>query len=862
MEDLNLNIGGTISYVTTGTAPNRSFSITFDAVGDNFSPTSTNSGQIVLHETTNAIDIMISSCNPEALSITTTTGVQNFDGSAGLAPSSPFSTNGVYYSITSGTAWHFSGVQSSGSYTYSWAPSGTLDNVAIYNPTASPTTATTYTVTVTDVGSGCTAKGYDTVGIYALPPAISGVSSMCMSPYTTTLSDSYSGGTWSASGDGTVAGLTSTTAVVTGGGTSGTATITYTDANSCYVTHAITVTSSTSQSWLGGAMGAATDWGTAANWGCGTVPIVTDDVVIGSHTNIPVIGTASGNGVAHSLTVNSTDTLIINNGYSLTTQSDLTNNGDVRGQGQLSLQGGSAINIYGSGVVYNIELNNSAGATLVESLNIAGTLTLTSGTLSADTFLVILSNGIDTGRIGTITGGVLSGEIKDQQFTGDSNRSHLWGHPFNEDINLQQFQACMNVHGPDNSGSPYFITDCFNGTGIGPANYVMWYNTIGGGWKNFGYICSDATDTQLFQKFEGIEIHLWEDKSPVIRTYGSVNQGDITIPLKKGGSTDYNTISNPYLSPINLGAVVRRAYAAGQLNGKYFYVYCTYQATGGLFNTISSDTDYYIQPNTSYQVRAAADGNTIQFHETDKVNHYTKLLLKQGETIPMTLGLQVYDMNNTPWDKVDIHFNDAATEDADKGLDAGKATNPHDMNFYSRTPDGKKLSIDERPLTIGKAIPLSLYSDYQQSFVMRVNDMPATATAIYLHDKWLHQFVTMKKGAEYRFDITDNPASQGDDRFEVSLGVDDEATLVANTSIAFNLTPNPATSMVNMQYTTGGKESNLKLMNILGVVLYEADLGTIQTGNTTVDMSRYAAGVYMVELTAGNEKITRRLVKG
>ncbi len=861
MEDLNLNNGGTISYLTTGTAPYRSFAITYDAVGDNFSPTSTNSGQIVLHETTNAIDLQISSCNPEAIvTVTTTTGLQNFDGSIGIAPSLPYATNGVYYTITTGTAWHFSGVQSTSGYSYSWTPSASLDNATIYSPTASPTTATIYTVTATDATSGCTATAYDTVGTYSLPPAISGASSMCKSPYTTTLSDAYSGGTWSASGDASVAGLTSTTAVVTGGASSGSATITYTDANSCHTTLTIAVTSSATQSWLGGTSGATTDWGTAGNWACGTVPIATDDVVIGSNTYIPDISATSGNGVAHTLTINSGDTLIIDHGYSMTTQGNFTNNGNVRGTGQLSLQGSSAISIYGSGVVYNLELNNSAGATLAESLNIAGTLTLTSGTLYADTFLTILSNSVDTGRVGIITGGALSGSISDQQFTGDSNRSHLWGHPFIEDISLMQFMSGnqMTVYGPELDPSNF----CFTTIHSNSANYTYWYNTDANAWQAFGQICPwIATDTQLFQQFEGIEIHLWRDKSPVIKTIGSLNQRDFAIRLKKGTSSDYNTISNPYLSPINLGAVVRHAFASGQLSSKYFYVWCTYQATGGLFNTISSDTDYYIQPNTSYQVRAAHNGDTIQFHETDKVNHYTKILLKQEQEAPTTLSLQIYDLKNNPWDKVDIRFNDAATEDEDKNLDAGKTQNPHDMNFYSWTTDHKKLSIDERPLVVGHTVRFGLYSDYNQTFIMRVNNMPETATTIYLHDKWLHRFVRLNKGAEYRFDITDNPASEGDNRFEVSLGIDDETSLAATSAITFELQPNPAAKEAKMVYNIGGGEAQVKVMDMLGVTVYETDLGSQMSGSTTLDLSEFAAGVYLVELTAGNKKLIRRLTK-
>lgn len=53
-----------------------------------------------------------------------------------------------------------------GPYTYSWAPSGSLNNAAISNPTASPTVNVTYTVTAND---GCSLAVTDIVTVQVLP---------------------------------------------------------------------------------------------------------------------------------------------------------------------------------------------------------------------------------------------------------------------------------------------------------------------------------------------------------------------------------------------------------------------------------------------------------------------------------------------------------------------------------------------------------------------------------------------------------------------------------------------------------------------------------------------------------------------
>ena len=48
------------------------------------------------------------------------------------------------------------GKSASGSHTYSWSPSTGLDDATAANPTANPSSTTTYTVTKTTTANGCT----------------------------------------------------------------------------------------------------------------------------------------------------------------------------------------------------------------------------------------------------------------------------------------------------------------------------------------------------------------------------------------------------------------------------------------------------------------------------------------------------------------------------------------------------------------------------------------------------------------------------------------------------------------------------------------------------------------------------------
>jgi len=80
--DLNPNYGGSIYYFTTGTAPNRKFVVTFDGIGEYSNSSYTTTAQIVLYETSNYIDINISSINVNSHTIMQ--GIENQSGSDGV----------------------------------------------------------------------------------------------------------------------------------------------------------------------------------------------------------------------------------------------------------------------------------------------------------------------------------------------------------------------------------------------------------------------------------------------------------------------------------------------------------------------------------------------------------------------------------------------------------------------------------------------------------------------------------------------------------------------------------------------------------------------------------------------------------
>lgn len=157
--DMTLASSGSITYNTLGTAPNRQFVISYNNVPDLLG-SNTNSGQIVLYEGSNIIDLLIASCS-EASGSTVTCGVQNQDGSEGISPAG---RNNAQFSTTN-EAWRFTGVPVTG-YSYSWSPgAGLANNTLASTTTPSLTVTTSYTLTVTDDNSGCITSATATASV-------------------------------------------------------------------------------------------------------------------------------------------------------------------------------------------------------------------------------------------------------------------------------------------------------------------------------------------------------------------------------------------------------------------------------------------------------------------------------------------------------------------------------------------------------------------------------------------------------------------------------------------------------------------------------------------------------------------------
>jgi gliding motility-associated-like protein len=142
--DNNPSIGGTISYFTTGTAPNRQLVVNFINVPPFGIGTGNQTVQAILFETTNIIELHVGNATPNGLFSTLTLGLENADGTIAHSASGTNATSNTL----SNQSYRFQPVDN-GPF-YSWTPNSGLNNDDLANVTAVINNSTSYQIELTD----------------------------------------------------------------------------------------------------------------------------------------------------------------------------------------------------------------------------------------------------------------------------------------------------------------------------------------------------------------------------------------------------------------------------------------------------------------------------------------------------------------------------------------------------------------------------------------------------------------------------------------------------------------------------------------------------------------------------------------
>jgi len=623
--------------------------------------------------------------------------------------------------------------------------------------------------------------------------------------------------------------------------------------------------------------GANNDWNNASNWDAGFVPTGTVSVYIPSNTPCqPSICSAPASAYKMMVGVDATVNICCSN--TLTVNNDLTIDGSILGCGKVTMVDSICHIIYGSGRIDNFELNNSCGGIINagDTLHIGDTYTPTNGVLTINGELELLSDSTVTASILTHPGVcntyIVGDVICDKFIHGGRRAFRFLGHPFSTSIPLSQLEYTVDITGQGGAANGFTTTVTDNPS-------AFWYNTLTGngstvddstGWIPF--TSTNGVGANAWNAFEGIRLFMRGSKGQglgcgvcvpdaiTIKMHSTINECDQTVTLGVNNNVGFNFIANPYPSSIDLSKIT-----TGSSIGANFNVWDPNQGLVGAYVEQPFNISYILPAYSAFFTTCNSNtGNTLTFHETDKtVAAPTGNLFKTTGMGNDIVQLRILSNNDSlSWDRVLLMFNDKALAGTDHA-DGAKLTNP-DLSFYTFSADNDQLAIDQRPYVSGQVIKLGIVTDVNQTYSIRVDDYSVpTGGVIYLHDKYLNQVQQLQQGMHYSFTVTNDAASQGDNRFELNMsGTTGIANVSATTEMKVDMFPNPVTDNATVTFEAPQKgTTTLTITNLVGQQVYINQLGVQQSGKVNLSLNTLASGIYMVTLKCGDFSVTKRLAK-
>lgn len=651
----------------------------------------------------------------------------------------------------------------------------------------------------------------------------------------------------------------------------------------------------------------STDWNTASNWFFASVPISTEEVHIVSKSNQPLANSSVTvasmkiySGATVTLTNSTTNFTIsgaFDNAGTISLQnSTLTLGGAVTGSGTITGGQNAKLTVTGTAGTLNFTSGSRTLESLVLGTGSGSTATATLGTpldiiswgsieikgnstLTSNGNLTLKSSSSGTAYVkeGRSSGGYIVGNVTTETYIPGGRRAFRFiCHPFSSSIGLNQLTDDIDITGtgggtngfdyqPGNPASAFWYNPLTgNGSTVNDIGWTAFTSTNGSGANSWDK-CEAVRVLVRGSKGQGLYAGTYTPNAVTLDMAGPLNQGDVTVNLTKGSNTPFVLIGNPYQSPINLLLTTRTSVGANII------VWNSNQGTRGGYTSIPLLSSIIIPAGASFVTTVLTNG-TMTFPESCKTTSSPMGILKSTEAKPIQVELKVMD-STIFWDRLLLMFNDTAKSTYDYA-DCLKMANP-DISVYCFSSDDSIVSVDCRKHIDSQVIRMGMYVPVQKRYRLVLGEYNMVlGTRIYLRDKYLNVKEEITPGFEYWFDITSDPATQGDNRFE--LVMEGKPTKTGNPTTNVNtiannkateqtkgfevlIVPNPAQSVAKLKYKgDNAKELHITITNMMGAVVATFDAkGT----EISLPIQSLQTGMYIVEVSNGKETVVEKLIK-
>jgi uncharacterized delta-60 repeat protein len=556
--------------------------------------------------------------------------------------------------------------------------------------------------------------------------------------------------------------------------------------------------------WTGATSNA---WNTASNWSTNAVPSSTSSPIIPNvgANFYPTISTAVE---LSSINVQSGANLTIASGGSLSLPGVLTNNGTI------TIQNGGA-------------LLQTVGSTLAGT----GTFSVRRNLPTANRFHYIGSpvNNVAVNAFG----------IAPTSANGAANGSQLVP------------QTSCNPNALE-LGSPWcnLIELVEDATPLSNCSQSLWHVKSAGNLTNgrgYAAMAYGASTTNL--SFNG-QIN----NGNILYDNLTSTSGTILDPLSGNINRGWHLVSNPYPSPISMGAgnsVLTNQGFASQVQ--------VWNAAAGSW--IPSTSNSLIPVGQGFQIRNFNTGAPLGLEFNNNLRTISTATFYE---LPWEQFLTVTMENNQHNMQTVIFFHEEATDGYDYTLEANRLFGDMEVPviYTLAGSETEKMAFNGyAPLyNESKTVVMGVYDGSTPgSFTLRFQDMNTLPNiSATLEDTKLNTFTPITEGFVYNFTTV-----AGDDRnrFRVHFSMLEDAFIGTQTQNLFSVFPNPTDDRMNISFSDASQVYTISLRDLSGKTLLST-LVNEGTQNMQVDAQGFASGVYLLEVrSASGERNVVKLIK-
>ena len=583
--------------------------------------------------------------------------------------------------------------------------------------------------------------------------------------------------------------------------------------------------SCTANTWTGAT---SADWNDATNWSNGYLPDSTQSVLIPLVANEPIISLSD---TANSITIES--------GATLTNNSTLTVYGNLSDSGRFINGIGSNVVLSGTGTISgtdtftNLEIqgNYGIGASANDKVYVTGKLIKTSGTLSTSDKLTLISNASGSALIEE-NGGALSGKAYIQHYAGGNFGYHHFSSPIS-DGTVNSWSNAFPITGPD--GAPSWLSNWGS---------LQIYDEVDNTFSilDSGYYNYTATSNAIIP---GQGYTAWLNSLPTLNTFGTPNNGAISIPVTHSTGTNapkgWNFVGNPYPSPISWKALKTlnpglfgdaSCYlwkASGVATNGTWTAYDGTVGVNGAGDVINSSLGFFVYVTNS---------GTLNFNNTVRTYSYTnpEIFGTQSTAATSTLRISIKDEAARTTDEIVAYTSNQAgfSRKMAQPATATNATIAFEVN-------GTKAAINTLTAIDSKTeLPITVLTPRAGTYTVGLSTKNINLP-VYLKDAVTGTYTDLSANTT----IT-TTASETEGRYSLVFSMPN--SIVKSQLLIY---PNPVKSVATIK---GNHIASVQVIDNIGRVVENVSLKNVT--NPTLSVSSLPIGVYHLRVQTTDGKVS------